>query len=56
LSSLGATPDHVVTDREPARLLETIRAANRGADVRLIGGPTTIETYRGSAPSTGGAR
>ncbi|WP_280270872.1 hypothetical protein [Nocardia wallacei] len=27
-------------------LLEKIRAANRGGDVHLIGGPATIETYR----------
>jgi dihydrofolate reductase len=40
------TPDHVVTDPDPARLLETIRERNRGGDVHLIGGPTTIETYR----------
>jgi dihydrofolate reductase len=40
------TPDHVVVDSDPARLLERIRAANRGGDVHLIGGPTTIETYR----------
>ncbi|HWK18292.1 MAG TPA: hypothetical protein VNR66_12640 [Solirubrobacteraceae bacterium] len=41
------TPDHVVTDSDPARLLERIRAANRGGDVHLIGGPQTIETFRG---------
>jgi dihydrofolate reductase len=40
------TPDHVVTDSDPARLLEKIRAANKGGDVHLIGGPRTIETYR----------
>jgi dihydrofolate reductase len=40
------TPDHVVTDSDPARLLERMREANRGGDVHLIGGPTTIETYR----------
>jgi dihydrofolate reductase len=40
------TPDHVVTDSDPVRLLERIRAANGGGDVHLIGGPTTIETYR----------
>jgi hypothetical protein len=26
--------------------LEKIRAANRGGDVHLVGGPRTIETYR----------
>jgi dihydrofolate reductase len=40
------TPDQVVTDSDPARLLERVREANRGGDVHLIGGPTTIETYR----------
>jgi dihydrofolate reductase len=40
------TPDHVVTDSEPGRLLDQIRTANKGRDVHLIGGPTTIETYR----------
>jgi dihydrofolate reductase len=40
------TPDDVVTDDDPARLLETTRAANKGGDVHLIGGPRTIETFR----------
>ena len=40
------TPDEVVIDSHPERLLERIREANRGGDVHLIGGPTTIETYR----------
>lgn len=40
------TPDHVVTDDDPARLLEKVRAANGGGDVHLVGGPTTIETFR----------
>jgi dihydrofolate reductase len=43
----SGTPDDVVTDSDPARLLEKIRAANRGGDVHLIGGPRTIETFRG---------
>ena len=30
----------------PARLLERVRDANRGGDVHLVGGPTTIESYR----------
>jgi dihydrofolate reductase len=42
----AGTPDHVVTDSDPARLLEALRAANQGRDVHLIGGPRTIETYR----------
>jgi dihydrofolate reductase len=40
------TPEHVVTDSDPQRLLEQLRRANRGGDVHLIGGPRTIETYR----------
>ncbi len=40
------TPDHVVTDSDPSRLLERMRAANRGGDVHLIGGPRTIESFR----------
>ena len=42
----SGTPDHVVTDSDPARLLEKLRAANRGGDVHLVGGPRTIETFR----------
>jgi dihydrofolate reductase len=38
------TPDHVVSDSDPARLLEKLRAANQGGDVHLVGGPRTIET------------
>ncbi|HEY1356824.1 MAG TPA: dihydrofolate reductase family protein [Thermoleophilaceae bacterium] len=40
------TPEHVVTDSDPGRLLEELRAANRGGDVHLVGGPRTIETFR----------
>jgi dihydrofolate reductase len=40
------TPDHVVSDSDPAQLLERIRSANRGGDVHLVGGPRTIETFR----------
>lgn len=40
------TPDHVVSDGDPERLLEKMRETNRGGDVHLIGGPRTIETYR----------
>jgi dihydrofolate reductase len=42
----AGTPDHVVTEDDPARLLEKIRASNRGGDVHLVGGPRTIETFR----------
>ena len=42
----SGTPDHVVVDSDPARLLEKVRAANRGGDVHLVGGPRTIETFR----------
>jgi dihydrofolate reductase len=40
------TPEHVVVDSDPQRLLEKVRDANRGGDVHLVGGPRTIETYR----------
>jgi dihydrofolate reductase len=40
------TPDDVVVDSDPQALLEQLREANRGGDVHLVGGPTTIETYR----------
>jgi dihydrofolate reductase len=40
------TPDEVVVDGDPRRLLERVRESNRGGDVHLIGGPHTIETYR----------
>jgi dihydrofolate reductase len=36
----------IVIDSDPARLLEELRAANRGKDVHLVGGPRTIETFR----------
>jgi dihydrofolate reductase len=39
-------PVPIVTDTDPARLLERVRAANRGKDVHLVGGPQTIETFR----------
>ena len=42
----SGTPEHVVVDSDPARLLEKVRAANRGGDVHLVGGPRTIETFR----------
>src|SRR3954466_6977835 len=31
------TPDHVVVDGDPGRLLERVRTANRGGDVHLVG-------------------
>ena len=36
----------MVTDGDPARLLEKLQAANDGGDVHLVGGPRTIETFR----------
>jgi len=36
----------VVTDSDPARLLDKLRADNHGGDVHLVGGPRTIETFR----------
>jgi dihydrofolate reductase len=43
----AGTPDDVVVDSDPTQLLERLRAANRGGDVHLVGGPRTIETFRG---------
>jgi dihydrofolate reductase len=40
------TPDDVVFDDDPVRLLEKLRADNTGRDVHLVGGPSTIETFR----------
>jgi dihydrofolate reductase len=42
----AGTPEHVVVERDPEVLLEKLRAANRGGDVHLVGGPRTIETVR----------
>jgi dihydrofolate reductase len=41
------TPERVVVDDDPERLLERVRQANTGGDVHLVGGPTTVETVRG---------
>src|SRR3954467_3637157 len=40
------TPDHVVVDGDPARLLRALRDTRKGGDVHLVGGPQTVETYR----------
>jgi dihydrofolate reductase len=40
------TPDDVVVESDPARLLSTITGRNRGKDVHLVGGPRTVETFR----------
>lgn len=45
VSTKGAAAP-IVTDRDPVRLLEKLRSANRGKDVHLVGGPKTIETFR----------
>jgi dihydrofolate reductase len=42
----SGTPDDVVIDSDPGRLLETLRDRNGGGDVHLVGGPRTIETFR----------
>jgi dihydrofolate reductase len=42
----AGTPDDVVVESEPARLLEQVREANRGGDVHVVGGPRTVETLR----------
>jgi dihydrofolate reductase len=40
------TPEDVVVDSDPARLLDQIRERNSGRDVHLVGGPRTIEAFR----------
>jgi dihydrofolate reductase len=47
----AGTPDHVTVDSDPVRLLEKVRAANRGGDVHLIGGPPPSTRSAPSAPS-----
>ncbi len=42
----AGTPEGVVIDSDPARLLERLRTASTGGDVHLVGGPMTIETFR----------
>ena len=42
----SGSPEHVVVDSDPARLLRKLREAGRGGDVHLVGGPRTIETFR----------
>jgi dihydrofolate reductase len=42
----AGTPNHVTLASDPVVLLEKMRAANRGGDVHLVGGPSTIETFR----------
>ena len=39
-------PVPIINDSDPARLLEKMRAANRGKDIHLVGGVKTIETFR----------
>jgi len=40
------TPEHVVFESDPARLLERLREAHRDGDVHLVGGPRTVEAFR----------
>jgi dihydrofolate reductase len=42
----NGTPEDVIVDSDPERLLEKLRDADRGGYVHLVGGPRTIETYR----------
>jgi dihydrofolate reductase len=41
-----SAPVPIVADSDPGRLLEKLRATNRGRDVHLVGGVQTIETFR----------
>jgi dihydrofolate reductase len=40
------TPDSVVVESDPSRLLDRMREAVGDGDVHLVGGPRTIETFR----------
>jgi dihydrofolate reductase len=42
----AGTPDHVVVESDPGRLLERLRETNGGGDVHLVGGPRTVEAFR----------
>ena len=42
----AGTPEQVVVDEDPSRLLARIRQENRGGDVHLVGGPRMIQTIR----------
>ena len=42
----SGTPESVVVESDPDRLVDRLREANRGRDVHLVGGPRTIETFR----------
>ena len=37
------SPDRVVFDNDPERLVERLRRDNRGGDVHLVGGPRTVD-------------
>jgi len=40
------TPEHVVVESDPARLLDRLCEENRGGEVHLVGGPRMVETFR----------
>ena len=42
----AGTPEDVVLETDPQRLLERLRESSGGGDVHLVGGPRTIETFR----------
>src|SRR5919201_3086588 len=42
----SGSPEQVVIESDPRRLLERVRASNKGRDVHLVGGPRTVETFR----------
>ena len=39
----AGSPDHVVFDDDPVRLLQRVRSDSKGGDVHLVGGPQTVE-------------
>ena len=42
----AGTPEDVVLESDPERLLDRLRESSGGGDVHLVGGPRTIETFR----------
>ena len=38
----AGSPDHVVFDDDPERLVARVRSDNHGGDVHLVGGPNTV--------------
>src|SRR3954451_23676704 len=42
----AGTPDHVIVESDPQRLLDRLRERSGDGDAHLVGGPRTIEAFR----------